>query len=504
MSSGNYVFTNNLIHRNLPTFKSTTMEKKRLVKNKKNIGQLEVNPYQKVVSQPTSYIDKIKKYLMLTSSRESDLDNREMLRELLDHLTELEGNKQVLPMSEIKERLTIPASLTNSPKSEMLINPKIIRGEHTEDISTPEIEYPKLKSTIKPEEEEFELTEKEKNYSPEIILNELIALKNKIMINQNKRATAESLGNSNEISKYEKLIIKDGSKFDSFKSLYRNKTDTEPNLEYDYNYTKEDLHNIGKQIMEKQKELNKLMNSPHRIGYVKAKKDLDKEIEDLKFDEDEIREYLRNKGIPEEGDGIENTHLKPRKRKDPRPLAKKIFNRDKKLLANLNKLLAADKKDLEKAKGIYGKGIYGAGIGAGFFSSLGNIFKNIFGKLTGFIGNIFSRPNEIQKVVGTIANTVGGVKDVINAIKDKKPIGEVISNIGNVAQNAKPIQEIITQNLKDKMTPNEIKDEYIRNNPASASGGNVLIDKYLKNTKAKMNSSSLSFKNLTKGSSIHS
>lgn len=162
--------------------------------------------------------------------------------------------------------------------------------------------------------------------------------------------------------------------------------------------------------------------------------------------------------------------------KDPRPVIKKSRDSHKKLLKQLDDMLKTDIKDYKKAKGVYAKGMskgMGAGVyGAGFFSSIGNIFKNVIGKVVSFGKNLFTKPGALQKAVNTGIEVFKTGKDLVQNIKDKQGIN-AISNIGKLASNASNIRDII----KDNSRPQEMKpqDKMARNEDGMGiKGGNTL------------------------------
>ena len=162
-----------------------------------------------------------------------------------------------------------------------------------------------------------------------------------------------------------------------------------------------------------------------------------------KRDYEHERKHKRSES--DEGEGVYGQGVKIYK--DPRPTIKKNHDYHKKLLKQLNDLLKDDHKEYIKAKGIYAKGMSkGCGVyGAGFFSSLGNIFKNVIGKVVNFGKNIFRNPGQLQKAVNTGLEVYKTGKDIVQNIKDKQGIN-AISNIGKLASNASNIRDIIKDN----------------------------------------------------------
>ena len=177
------------------------------------------------------------------------------------------------------------------------------------------------------------------------------------------------------------------------------------------------------------------------------KRDYEREMREKKKEEEERKKRREEEGESEsdEGEGVYGQGVKIYK--DPRPIIKKNHDYHKKLLKHLNDLLKPDYDEYKKAKGIYAKGMSkGCGVyGAGFFSSLGNIFKNVIGKVVSFGKNIFRNPGQLQKAVNTGLEVYKTGKDIVQNIKDKEGIN-AISNIGKLASNASNIRDIIKDN----------------------------------------------------------
>ena len=200
-----------------------------------------------------------------------------------------------------------------------------------------------------------------------------------------------------------------------------------------------------------------------------------------------IEEILQNKLDIMEPRG---TGIKKRKvniYKDPRRTIQRNNESHKKLLKQLNDLLKPDLADYKKAKGVYARGMNrGAGVyaqgaassmhGAGFFSSIGGIFKNIIGKVVNFGKNLFTKPGALQKAVNTGIEVFKTGKDLVQNIKDKQGIN-ALSNIGKLASNASNIRDIIKDNSKPQEMP-KMQDKMARTEDGMGirrrRGGNAL------------------------------
>jgi hypothetical protein len=221
--------------------------------------------------------------------------------------------------------------------------------------------------------------------------------------------------------------------------------DMRENLEYEY-------ENLKKKINERARELTDL---------IKSNKDKNLSQELIRINSILARHQVKK------AQGVKFY-------KDPRRTINKTKIEHGNLMKKLNDILKVEKMELQKYKKTSG-----SGIGAGFFSNLGNILKGVFNKIINFGKNLFTRPGMLQKTVSTVSDVVKGVKDVVSDIKQNKSADQIIGDIGKLATNAPAIGNVIREGLKSS-DPKEIMKEHSAN---GIYGAGKNIDQLLINSK---------------------
>jgi hypothetical protein len=207
-------------------------------------------------------------------------------------------------------------------------------------------------------------------------------------------------------------------------------------------------------IEEIKKEKKQLANdkSLHYNEFRSKMKLLNKELNSLTGQSSIEGEEEEGYGIHAKGiyaSGLQ--HLK--KKKDVRHHIKRVKAKHEKLMKLLNNDLKTIHKIHSKASGLHA-----SGIGAGFFSSLGNIFKNIIGKVVGIGKTILSKPENIVKTLNVGKEIYDSGKQTIKDIKNKRPLGIITSDILHTGvKTLTGLKQI--KNMKKNEVVNEAQNE---------------------------------------------
>ena len=467
MSTGNYFNTTNRIHKGKPTFHGTTMKRRIQTQNNKLKNVLKIKPIDSNPTPTQDYVSRAKQYLALSNFREEDLTNREIMKELLEYVKEMEKKQPTIEEPEITDKMKYGRLLRNDEgeqdvlqkknimeniKLKSLENKKPIQYDGT--IPKELINYmDKLSKEYERNSADFTVrlvNELENKYKyDEDKINDIVnvELKNHYGEKPSDLMLPESIKNKlydvnyeGKIKDLEKIIFgkpknKDKSQFEE--RGYYSETDIKNKMK-DIPLPPRTIESMKSELgMEKERlKPGRKPNTPNKtptkkqIEEEKNKLSMQVKINELKK---ELKKYKKDKGErsllvtseeEEEGEGIEYNKPKTRRVKDPRPHIKKIKAKHQKLL----KLLNSDLKQIENMNKKSSE-LHASGLGAGFFSSLGNIFKNIIGKVVGIGKTIFSKPENIVKAVNVGKEVYDSGKQIYKDIKDKKNLGTIASDV---------------------------------------------------------------------------
>lgn len=113
--NGNYVFTTNIIKKNLPSFIKTNMERAMDKKNKRTKSPLKLNAFS--LNNEFDYgIHNPKKFLSLSNERENQIKNQDKIKYNFQKKQEKMGDEQVADKTKLMEGLKIPSGLLSNPK----------------------------------------------------------------------------------------------------------------------------------------------------------------------------------------------------------------------------------------------------------------------------------------------------------------------------------------------------------------------------------------------------